>query len=107
MMTHQAHAEHNGIDYGDYYDRDDADSYYHEINPDPCADTMCPAVVCLDGSNPPKRARECCGDLSLCPANTPFNGQIGYIVHIGRNLGGSLERTAEVPPNAVCPMRVT
>jgi len=34
---------------------------------DPCADIMCPAIVCEDGSNPPKPAGECCGDLQLCP----------------------------------------
>jgi len=34
---------------------------------DPCADVLCPAVVCPDGSNPPVPPGGCCGDLSMCP----------------------------------------
>merc|ERR1712048_610757 len=34
---------------------------------DDCADTLCPEVVCEDGSEPPIPEGGCCGDLSLCP----------------------------------------
>lgn len=36
---------------------------------DPCIDLVCPEVVCNDGSEPPIRPGQCCGELSLCESN--------------------------------------
>merc|ERR1719483_170487 len=36
---------------------------------DNCADTVCPMVVCSDGSEPPIPDRACCGSMADCPAD--------------------------------------
>ena len=35
---------------------------------DDCSDTVCPMVVCPDGSEPPIPEGACCGSMDACPA---------------------------------------